>query len=178
MSPRYGMKMEERKKHEYITHQKCMGHPGLTVDSAWLFVSPANPWIAASPNGLIQNPTNASHPQGIEINNPYSTWDRSLKEACTNSNFCLKNPTQEKGGKAMCRLKPGHDYYNQMQCADWSKNMTITTNCNVRCTVQAGTGVPLYCGQINKYTFIVFTRAWTGGMDKWQDYNHFILTPF
>ena len=111
----YGMKMEEITQQEYITHQNCMGHPGLTVDNVGLFVNPANPWLGASPDGLVHDPTNASHPQGlVEIKNPYSIRDKSLAEACTVSNFCLE--TQEKDGKAMYRLKRRHDYFYQTQC--------------------------------------------------------------
>ena len=114
---RYGTKMEERTKQEYLTHQRCMGHPGLTVDRAGLFVSPTNPWIAASPDGLVQDPTNPSHPQGlVEIKNPYSTRNKSLEGACeTTSNFCPESQAQE-DGKVTYKLKARHDYYYQMQC--------------------------------------------------------------
>ena len=116
VATRYGMKLEQKTKQEYLTHQQCMGHPGLTVYSAGLFVSPTNPWMAASPDGLVQDPTHATDPQGlVEIKNPYSVRDKSLGEACTTSSFCLESQAQE-DGKVTYKLKTKHDYYYQMQC--------------------------------------------------------------
>ena len=61
-------------------HQKHMGHPWLTVDAAGLFINLENFWLAASPDSLVHDPTNASHPQGIvEIKNPYWMQDKIVE---------------------------------------------------------------------------------------------------
>ena len=76
----YGTEKEVITQQEYVMHQKRMGHPGLTVDTAGLFVNPENPWLAASPDGLVHDPITASHPQGlVEIKNPTACETSPLK---------------------------------------------------------------------------------------------------
>ena len=111
---RYGMEMELTTTHEYTTHQQG-GHPGLTVDTCGLFVSHENPWLAASPDGTVCDPNDASQPLGlVEIKNPHSARHMTLSEACDNSTFCLEK--REKDGQVTYRLKRRHDYYYQIQC--------------------------------------------------------------
>ena len=60
-------------KREYQTYQQQHGHPGLAVDSSGLFISLDDPWLAASPDGLVNDLSDASHPVGlVEIKNPHS----------------------------------------------------------------------------------------------------------
>ena len=70
-----------------------------------LVVSVTNPWLAASPDGLVYDPQ-ADSPQGlVEFKNPYSVRDKTLEEAATGcKTFCL---TINKDGKL--QLKKGHD---------------------------------------------------------------------
>ncbi len=112
---RYGMEMEEVTRQEYTTHQQQSGHQGLAVGNAGLFVSLANPWLAASPDGLVHDPNNAPQHLGlVEIKTPHSVCNMSLVEACTKPTFCLEQ--QEKDGNITHRLKRRHDYFYQIQC--------------------------------------------------------------
>ena len=69
-------------------------------------------------DGLVYDPQ-AKPPQGlVELKNPYSVRDKTLKEAAANvKTFCLMI---NKEGKL--QLKKGHDYYYQIQCAMFCTN--------------------------------------------------------
>ena len=111
----YGMDMEKVAQKEYITEQQQKKEVGLTVDDAGLFVCPTHPWLAASPDGLVQDPHNSTHPLGLsEIKTPYTMRHKTLAEACTTSAFYLEQ--KHKVGKTTYRLKRRHDYYYQVQC--------------------------------------------------------------
>ena len=77
-----------------------------------------NPWLAASPDGLVYYPQ-ADPSQGlVEFKNPFSVRDKTLEEAVAScKTFCL---TKNKDGKL--ELKKGHDYYHQMLCAMFCTN--------------------------------------------------------
>ena len=84
---RYGMEMEEATKQEYTAYQQQNGNP-LTVHNCGLFVSLENPWLAASPDGMVYDPSDTSQPEGlIEIKNPFSARHKTLNEACDSSTF-------------------------------------------------------------------------------------------
>ena len=108
---RYGLAKEEETKQRYIAYQQRDGHPALNVDTNGLFVSLTNPWIAASPDGTVYDPSDPSQVLGlVEFKNPFSMRDKSLAEACRTSTFCLTNK------KNTFQLKNKHDYYFQIQC--------------------------------------------------------------
>ena len=101
---RYGADMESITIQEYITHQRENGHPGM-------YISEQNNWLAATPDGLFNDPEAIDHQTGLlEIKNPYSACDKSLQEACSVSSFCLE---LNKGNKTP-QLKCRHDYYFQV----------------------------------------------------------------
>lgn len=111
----YGTNMEDTTRQEYTEHQHQAGHPGLKTSPAGLTISVQNPWLGASPDGKVLDPS-ASKPDGIvEYKNPYSARDLSLEEACcTKKLFCLEK--LEDNGKVTFKLKRRHDYYYQIQC--------------------------------------------------------------
>ena len=108
---RYGTEMEEKTRQEYTTHQQEMGHQGLAVDSAGLSVSLENPWLAASPDGLVNDPNDGPHPSGlVEVKTPHSIRNKPLSEACTMPSFCLEK--EENDGSL---------------CTDLNEDMTTNT---------------------------------------------------
>ena len=112
---RYGMEMEAIAQHDYTTLQQQRGHDRLAVEKCGLFVSPENPWLAASPDGTVHDPSDASQPLGlVEFKNPPSARDKTLTEACGGSNFCLQQHLTD--GQVSFTLKPQHDYHYQIQC--------------------------------------------------------------
>ena len=111
----YGAKMEEVARQEYALHQQQTGHPDLRVDKCGLCISVNTPWLAASPDGMVCDPSNPTQPLGLlEIKNPYSARELTLAEACNSRSFCLEQ--QQRCGDMTYKLKKKHDYYYQVQC--------------------------------------------------------------
>lgn len=107
----YGSEMEDKTREQYQTHQQRSSHPDTTVEDCGLFVSQHHPWLAATPDGLVNNPSdNSQHLGLIEIKNPYSARQKTLLEACTGPGFCLKK------AENIYKLNRRHDYYYQIQC--------------------------------------------------------------
>jgi len=48
---------EEETRQLYSTHMKNKGHHSITVKTCGLFISLENPWLAASPDGLVEDPS-------------------------------------------------------------------------------------------------------------------------
>ena len=111
---RYGSRMEQRARDEYTTYQRENGKSGLCVTNCGLFVSLQNPWLAATPDGIVQDLS--EHPNSIgllEIKNPYSKKSMTISEACSSgSSFCLQQEKEETAFK----LKRKHEYFYQIQC--------------------------------------------------------------
>ena len=70
---------------------------GYSVTKSGLVISLEHPWLAASPDGLVYDPS-FDPPQGlVELKNPYATRDKTVEEAAAGGkSFCLKI---DKGGK-------------------------------------------------------------------------------
>ena len=110
---RFGSVMEEVAKQEYITHRRRNYHPEFSAKTCGLFISEQNNWLAATPDGMVNDPSNIAQPLGIiEIKNPFSVRDKDLIEACSSSSFCLELNKENN----TTRLKRRHDYYYQIQC--------------------------------------------------------------
>ena len=92
VATQYGTAMEETVKREYLIYQLHHGHPSLTVNSSGLSIALDDPWLAASPNGLVNDPRDISHPLGlVEIKNPHSARSQTLTEASKKSTFYLEH---------------------------------------------------------------------------------------
>ena len=54
------------------------------------FVNPNFPWVGASPDFLINDPKEQASSLGLgEVKCPYSKRGSTIKEACSDPNFCL-----------------------------------------------------------------------------------------
>lgn len=109
---RYGMLMEDTARTEYLTYQQQNKHPEVSVENCGLFVSCENPWLAATPDGLVHDPSEQASSSGLlEIKNPHSKRDMTISEACSSGkSFFLKKEDTE------YKLKQQHDYFHQVQC--------------------------------------------------------------
>ena len=97
---------------EYITYQQIHGHPELAASASGFIINPAYPFLGASPDGAVYNPSNAQQPFGfVEIKCPYSHRHVSLAEACKTSSFCCELDTTT----GHLRVKESHQYYAQVQ---------------------------------------------------------------
>ena len=69
-----------KQQHTEYQHQRC--HTGLQTRKVGLVVNVQSPWLGASPDDKVLDPS-GSQPLGIaEYKNPYSTKDLTLHEAC------------------------------------------------------------------------------------------------
>ena len=61
------------------------------MESCGLHISVDKPWLAASPDGLVTDPSDPTNPLGIvEIKNPFAARNLTLMEASKKSSFFLK----------------------------------------------------------------------------------------
>lgn len=88
----YGTEHEDTARQLYVTYMKANGHCNLTVDRCGLFVSLDNPWLASTPDGLVNDPCdNASQSLGlVEIKNPYAARNLTLDEAMKSPTFLFR----------------------------------------------------------------------------------------
>ena len=108
---KWGILQEESTNTRYLEEKRKS--PEISTSQSGLVISLANPWLAASPDGLVYDPTE-NLPHGIvEFKNPYSVRNSTLREAAINKKgFCLVyNETTDK-----LTLKEHHDYFYQIQC--------------------------------------------------------------
>ncbi len=116
----YGMLMEDVAQQKYVEKQQ-QNHPGLKTEPSGLVVSLENPWLAASPDGRVTDPS-AAQPIGlVEYKNPYSTRDSTIEEACASKGFCLEKT--KKGEEMVYSLRSRHNYYYQVQCQLYCCNL-------------------------------------------------------
>lgn len=130
---RYGISMEETTRQQYVTYLQKKGSAGFTTQDAGLVISVDTPWIAASPDGRVMDPTAAQSQGIVEYKNPYSVRDLTISEACDRQAkaFCLEK--QEDDNQVTYKLKEKHNYYYQVQCqmyccnVDWC-DFVVRTN--------------------------------------------------
>ena len=80
--------------------------------STGLVLSLDNPWLAASPDGPVYDPTESYPNRVIEFKNPYTARNITLKEATDKTTFCLEH---NKDSDTL-KVKNKHDYYYHVQC--------------------------------------------------------------
>lgn len=116
----YGNVMEPVAQDEYVQYQHQHGHPGLKTEHIGLVVSVETPYIAASPDARVNDPTHVPSDGLAEYKNPYSARKKSLDEACKTKTFFLQR--KEQNGEVKYILKRRHDYYFQVQCQLYCEN--------------------------------------------------------
>ncbi len=62
----YGSEKEETTRQQYMTHQRRNNHPDLTTEKCGLFISKYDNWLAATPDDIVHDPSNAAHPSGLD----------------------------------------------------------------------------------------------------------------
>ena len=124
------------KAHLEITYMHNHGHMGLTVSLSGLTISQQSPWIAASPDGMVLDPSYA-HSEGlVELKNPSSV---TVVEACEmKKDFALKS---------------------NKELFNWTEIMTTTIRSSVSCTAQKELGATLLSEQ-KKTERIQFDEQW------------------
>ena len=107
----YGINTESTAIAAYTLYQHEHGHPDLTVSPSGFIVCSTHPFLGASPDGAVYDPSSIRHPFGfLEIKCPFMARNISPQEAGTNPRFCC---TTDQNGHLL--LKESHAYYAQVQ---------------------------------------------------------------
>ncbi|XP_036393457.1 uncharacterized protein LOC118783616 [Megalops cyprinoides] len=89
----------------------------IKVQECGLFVDPNCSWLAASPDGIVEDEETGERLLCLEIKCPYKHRQHTVAEACKEDrNFCLELKNEAGKGVPQYRLKTGHSYYTQVQC--------------------------------------------------------------
>ena len=100
---------------EYMKYQHQNGHDGLVVAKSGFLVSHSHPFLGASPDGAVYDPTELTQPYGfLEVKCPYSCRNISPTEACSTSGFFCTLETDSDGSQHL-HLKSNHAYFAQIQ---------------------------------------------------------------
>lgn len=97
----------------YIEHQLSMGHDGLLAVNAGFVVCEEHPFLGASPDAYVNDPTSVDQYGLAEIKCPYKYRDLSPEDAAMNLDFFCSLCVE--GGVKVLHLKRTHDYYSQIQ---------------------------------------------------------------
>lgn len=90
---------------QYRRALHSLGHD-IETSSCGLLVHPASPWLGASPDRLVFDPTEAAPHGVVEVKCPYSLWD------CTDLDS--KHFYMVKDDVGVYRLSRDHYYYSQL----------------------------------------------------------------
>ena len=94
---------------QYTQYQQANGHPELLVIKSGFIINPSFPFLGASPDGAVYDPSNQDQPFGfVEVKCPYSARDKTL-EAAANLGFCCTSTSSS------LTLKKHHAYYAEIQ---------------------------------------------------------------
>lgn len=110
-SIQHGKQNEVIVRSKYARKMQKQLHKNFTVYECGLVVNPSHPYLGASPDGKVFDPTSASPFGLLEIKCPYTWRKHSIEAACQDPNF----PCEMING--VPRLKRDHKqgYYAQVQ---------------------------------------------------------------
>ena len=106
----WGKQMEPTACREYVAYQHAHGHNELVVTPSGFIISESQPFLGATPDGAVYDPSDGSQPFGfLEIKCPYSQRNVTPVDACLSSGFCC---TATNG---QLTLRRNHTYFAQVQ---------------------------------------------------------------
>lgn len=107
----WGIENEAIAISKYVEHQSIHGHANLVVSSSGLIVCKTHPFLAASPDGAVYDPSDAAQPLGyVEVKCPFSQRNATPVHACSSPEFCC---ALDESGQP--KLKRSHNYFAQVQ---------------------------------------------------------------
>ena len=106
----YGKSMEKTALEEYVKYQHNNGHQNLYATSSGVIISATHPFLGASPDANVYDPS-CPDPFGFaEIKCSYKYQDVTPDQAAMNADFML---CKETDGRLV--LKRTHPYFSQVQ---------------------------------------------------------------
>ena len=110
----WGINNESCALQAYQTKQRENGHPDLVVCKSRFIVNPLFPFLRASPDGAVYDPSLPEEPYGfLEIKCPYSQRDVTPMQACDSPGFCCSIISIQ--DKSSICLRKEHPYFSQVQ---------------------------------------------------------------
>ena len=99
----------------YVSFQHKQGKKELTVGPSGFLICENHPFLGASPDGTVHDPSNLQQPFGfLELKCPYSQREHTPAEACLSPGFCCSLQTEADGHQQL-KLREKHPYYAQVQ---------------------------------------------------------------
>ncbi|MFT7803178.1 uncharacterized protein LOC108932272 [Arapaima gigas] len=102
------------RQYECLKSQQ-LGRP-VRVQECGLFVDPQRSWLAASPDGIVEDAKTSKPLLLLEIKCPYKHREHTVAVACEDPTFCLELGGEAGSSPQRYRLKTKHCYYTQVQC--------------------------------------------------------------
>ena len=99
---------------QYRKYYHSRGNPDLVTSSAGFAISEDHPFLGASPDGYVYDPSALQSFGLVEVKCPYKYRGYAPIEACLNADFFCELVTQSSGDQAF-QLKRSHSYYCQVQ---------------------------------------------------------------
>ena len=110
----WGVQQESVAIKKYVETQLSLGHSGLAVVGSGFLICESHPFLGATPDGSVYDPS-SEQPYGfVEVKCPYSHRSVTPEEACSSQGFCCTLVTNPNGEKKVC-LHKNHIYYAQVQ---------------------------------------------------------------
>ena len=109
----WGRQQESTALKTYVEHQTSLGHDGLIAVRAGFTICEEYPFLGASPDSCVNDPSCADQFGLVEIKCPYKYRNLSPEDAASNSDFCSVLSVQ--AGRKGLQLKRSHQYYSQIQ---------------------------------------------------------------
>ena len=107
----WGVQQEAAAIEAYKKQQLHCGHQRITVCPVGFLMCQDHPFLGASPDGTIYDPTHPDPYGFLEVKCPYSHRDHTPEVACSDPLFCC----ELRGDSKVVSLKRGHKYYCQIQ---------------------------------------------------------------
>lgn len=109
----WGMEQEPLALEAYVRHQHASGHDGLFACKSGFLISVTHPYLGASPDACVHDPTFEEIFGLAEIKCPYSQRNNTPEEACSGKDLCCT--LEQSSTETRLKLKPSHPYYSQVQ---------------------------------------------------------------
>jgi len=110
----WGVQQESTAIEAYKKQQLHCGNQELTVNSVGFLVNQDYPFLGASPDGKVHDPSHADPFGFLEVKCPYSHRAHTPREACSDPLFCCELQA-DSNGLLQVTLKRSHKYFSQVQ---------------------------------------------------------------
>ena len=110
----WGIRHEDIALKQYCDLQHQSGHHGLYCCKSGFVISKDHPFLGASPDAVVHDPTCKNQFGLAEVKCPYSCQHLLPIDAAESTNFCSTVEVNSSGEQHL-KLKPTHIYYSQIQ---------------------------------------------------------------